>query len=90
MSTFRVIDKGGKWVVNPHAFAFADPETGNRYAPAELVKVNVPEGSWLALQVEAKVIVFSEDPTEVPAAKKDTSPAKAGPPLKAGPAGGGT
>ena len=90
MSIFRVIDKGGKWVVNPHTFAFADPETGNRFSPAESVKVCVPEGSWLALQMGAKVIVLAEDPTEVPAAKKDTSPAKAGPPPKAGPAGGGT
>ena len=82
MSTFRVIDKGGKWVVNPHAFAFADPETGNRFAPAESAKVEVKEGSWLAAQMAAGVIVFTEDPTEAP------PPKKAVPPTKAGPAGG--
>mgnify|MGYP000125484423 CR=1 FL=1 len=79
MSTFRVIDKGGKWVVNPHAFAFADPETGNRFSPGEPTKVNVPESSWLAGQMEAGVIVYTEDPIEAPPPKKVASPAKAGP-----------
>ena len=61
---FTVIDPAGQWVVNPHQFAFVDPGTQVRFDPAKPVKVKVTKGSWLAGQMDARVIVLAEDPTE--------------------------
>jgi len=72
MPAFRIIDVDGIWVMNPHAFMFVDPETQVRYEPAGVAKVSCKPGSWLALQMAAKVIVEAPDPmgsVEKPAAK---------------------
>lgn len=83
MTAFRIIEAEGKWVTNPHAFAFADPETGVRYEPGAVLKVGCPEGSWLAGQIASKVLALAPDPTAPP-----PSPAKAPTGAKAKSAGG--
>jgi hypothetical protein len=63
VGTFTIIDAAGKWVTNPRAFSFSDPETGVRYAPGEVKKVACAPDSWLAVQMEAGVLVSAPDPT---------------------------
>lgn len=66
MGTFTIIDADGKWVVNPHGFRFADPETSNVFQPGHPMKVAVPEKSWLAGQIDAGVLTLTRDPVKAP------------------------
>lgn len=62
MSEIKVVDLEGRWVVNPHAYPFPDPETGVRFEPKVPTKVKVDKGSWVAGQIEAKALIFAPDP----------------------------
>lgn len=66
MGTFTIIDAEGKWVVNPHAFRFVDPETRNAFLPGHPMKVNALDKSWVAGQIDAGVLVVTRDPTKAP------------------------
>lgn len=63
MAVIQVIDADGEWVHNPRAFPFCDPETGVNFQPGgHFYKVRVGEKSWLAAQLEAKVLSRCDDP----------------------------
>ena len=66
MGSITIIDVSGKWVINPSSYRFVDPETKVAFEPGIPTRVLCPEGSWLAGQMEAKVIVPTPDPVKTP------------------------
>lgn len=81
MGEIKIIDLEGRWVVNPHAFPFVDPETGVRFTPQVRTKVAYGKDSWVAGQIAEGVLALAADPMkpekEPPKVETPKAPGKA-------------
>jgi hypothetical protein len=62
VAEITVVDVDGRWVLNPNAFPFADPETRVVFVPGQVYKVKYAEESWIHQQVAAGVLAKAPDP----------------------------
>lgn len=78
---FTVVHEDGEWVCSRSPFPLFDQEQKLRFAPGVLYKVQVPDGSWLAGQIQAGAFARAEGPNGEPvAAKPEPPPKPQGPP----------
>jgi hypothetical protein len=62
VAEITVVDVDGRWVLNPNAFPFADPETRVVFAPGQVYKVKFTEDSWIGKQMAVGVLAKAPDP----------------------------
>jgi hypothetical protein len=71
MAEINLVHTDGKWVQNPHAFRFPDPESGTVFEPGQVYKIRYEPKSWIAKQMEAGTLVTAKDPMKAPPASQE-------------------